>query len=95
MQAGLVRDAADLYDLASRRDELLALERIGAKSADNLLSQIEDNKRAGLARLIYGLGIRHVGERTAVILASHFGSIERITAASAEEFAETFMRSVT
>ncbi len=90
LQAGLVRDAADLYDLASRRDELLALERIGAKSADNLLSQIEDSKRAGLARLIYGLGIRHVGERTAAILASHFGSIERIKAASAEELANVY-----
>jgi DNA ligase (NAD+) len=90
LQAGLVRDAADLYDLASRRDELLALERIGAKSADNLLAQIEDSKRAGLARLIYGLGIRHVGERTAAILASHFRSIKRLEAASAEELAKVY-----
>src|SRR5262245_51709722 len=72
----LVRDIADLYSLADRRDELIALERIGAKSADNLLAQIETSKEAGLARLLYGLGIRHVGERTAQILANHFGSID-------------------
>ena len=88
--AGLVRDPADLYDLAGRRDELLALERFGAKSADNLLKQIEESKKAGLARLIYGLGIRHVGERTATILATHFGSIARLEEASAEDLAKVY-----
>ncbi len=88
--AGLVRDPADLYDLAGRRDELLALERFGAKSADNLLKQIEESKNAGLARLIYGLGIRHVGERTATILATHFGSIARLEEASAEDLAKVY-----
>jgi DNA ligase (NAD+) len=88
--AGLVRDPADLYDLAGRRDELLALERFGAKSADNLLKQIEESKNAGLARLIYGLGIRHVGERTATILATNFGSIARLEEASAEDLAKVY-----
>jgi DNA ligase (NAD+) len=83
----LVRDIADLYLLSDKRDELIALERMGAKSADNLLAQIEASKEAGLARLIYGLGIRHVGERTAQILANHFGGIERLSAASPEELA--------
>jgi len=81
----LVQDAADLYGLAARRDELIALARMGAKSADNLLAQIEASKQAGLARLVYGLGIRHVGERTAHILANHYGSMERLAAASREE----------
>jgi DNA ligase (NAD+) len=83
----LVRDFADLYRLAGRRDELIALERMGEKSADNLLAQIETSKRAGLARLIYGLGIRHVGERTAQILANHYGAMERLAEATREELA--------
>jgi DNA ligase (NAD+) len=69
---------------------LIALERIGAKSADNLLAQIDESKKAGLARLLYGLGIRHVGERTASILANHFESAERLATASVEELAGVF-----
>lgn len=86
----LVRSAADLYLLADRKDDLLALERMGGKSVDNLLAQIETSKEAGLARLIYGLGIRHVGERTAVILARQYGSLEKLAAASAEELGGVF-----
>jgi DNA ligase (NAD+) len=86
----LVRSIADLYRLPERRDELVALERIGKKSADNLLAQIEASKDGGLARLIYGLGIRHVGERTAGILAGHFGSMKRLEAATREELAEIY-----
>jgi DNA ligase (NAD+) len=84
----LVKDVADLYSLAERRDELIALERMGAKSADNLLAQIEKSKEAGLARLVYALGIRHVGERTAAILANHFGSLAKLAAASVEELSQ-------
>jgi len=83
----LVHGFADLYGLAERRDELIALERMGAKSADNLLQQIESSKESGLARLVYALGIRHVGERTATILANHYGSVERLSAATNEELA--------
>jgi DNA ligase (NAD+) len=83
----MVYDFADLYGLAERRDELIALDRMGAKSADNLLQQIETSKDAGLARLIYGLGIRHVGERTATILANRYGDIEGLSAAMQEELA--------
>ncbi|MFN0087312.1 MAG: NAD-dependent DNA ligase LigA [Blastocatellia bacterium] len=86
----LVSGIADLYDLAAKRDELIALDRVGAKSADNLLAQIEGSRDAGLARLLFGLGIRHVGERTAVILAQHFGEMERLAAASREELAGIF-----
>jgi DNA ligase (NAD+) len=86
----LVGDFADLYHLKDRRDELVALERMGEKSADNLLGQIEASKRAGLARLLYGLGIRHVGERTAQILADHYGSMEKLARASVEELANIF-----
>jgi len=83
----MVYDFADLYGLARRRDELIALDRMGAKSADNLLQQIETSKEAGLARLIYGLGIRHVGERTATILANRYGDIEALSASTQEELA--------
>ncbi len=86
----LVRDAADLYALAGKRDELISLERIGEKSADNLLAEIEASKEAGLARLIYGLGVRHVGERTASILANRYGSIDRLAAASVEELSQIY-----
>ena len=86
----LVRDCADLYHLKEKRDELIALERMGAKSADNLLGQIEASKEAGLARLIFGLGIRHVGERTAAILANHYGSLERLMKAGREELSQIY-----
>ncbi|MFN0122338.1 MAG: NAD-dependent DNA ligase LigA [Blastocatellia bacterium] len=77
----LVRDFADLYALKDKRDELIALERMGVKSVDNLLAQIDASREAGLARLLFGLGIRHVGERTAQILARSFGDIERLQSA--------------
>jgi DNA ligase (NAD+) len=84
----LVRDVADLYQLAERRDELVSLERMGGKSVDNLLTQIETSKEAGLARLIYGLGIRHVGERTATILANHYGRLNKLAEATNEDLAQ-------
>ncbi len=86
----MVHDFADLYRLAERRDELIALERMGEKSADNLLAQIEASKQAGLARLIYGLGIRHVGERTAQILANRYESMEHLAAATTEELSAIY-----
>ncbi len=86
----LVTDAADLYGLAGKRDRLLQLERMGARSVDKLLEQIEMSKQAGLARLLYGLGIRHVGERTAAILAGQYGSIEQLMAADSADLAGIF-----
>jgi DNA ligase (NAD+) len=76
----LVHSIADIYDL--RKDQLLTLERIGEKSADSLLTQIERSKSAPLARVLLGLGIRHVGERTAHALSDAFGSIDALIAAS-------------
>jgi DNA ligase (NAD+) len=75
----LVHSVADIYTLT--RDQLLTLERIGEKTADNLLAQIENSKAAPLNRVLLGLGIRHVGERTAQALAEHFGNIDDIIAA--------------
>ncbi|HKQ07534.1 MAG TPA: NAD-dependent DNA ligase LigA [Blastocatellia bacterium] len=86
----LVRDFADLYHLEKNRDDLIALERFGEKSADNLLRQISESRNNDLARLIYGLGIRHVGERTAQILANEFASLDEVMNASQERLASIF-----
>ncbi len=83
LDQGLIADPADLYYL--KRDELLRLERMGEKSADNLLRNIEASKERGLGRLLFALGIRHVGSEIAELLASHFGSLDALAAASIEE----------
>jgi DNA ligase (NAD+) len=82
----MIRDVADLYRL--KLDDLTALDRMAAKSASNVLAQIEASKARDLWRLIYGLGIRHVGERTAGILARQFGSLDRLGQATVEELDE-------
>jgi DNA ligase (NAD+) len=79
----MVRDVADLYKLTL--EDVAALERRAEKSASNLLAQIEASKSRDLPQLIYGLGIRHVGERTAALLARHFRSLDRLAAATIEE----------
>ncbi|MFN2455101.1 MAG: NAD-dependent DNA ligase LigA [Pyrinomonadaceae bacterium] len=79
----MVRDVADIYAL--KLEEVTALERKAEKSASNLMAQIEASKTRDLPHLIYGLGIRHVGERTAGILARNFSSLERLSVASVEE----------
>jgi DNA ligase (NAD+) len=79
----LVKALPDLYQL--RLEELVELERMGEKSAQNLLAQIEKRKDVTLDRFLNGLGIRHVGEATAKALADHFGSIEAVVAATEEE----------
>ncbi|MBE2924549.1 NAD-dependent DNA ligase LigA [Anoxybacillus flavithermus] len=80
---GLVRSVADLYTLT--RDELVALERMGEKSATNLLRAIEASKQNSLERLLFGLGIRHVGAKAAKTLAEHFETMERLQQATKEE----------
>ena len=85
-ERGLVKNVADLYKLT--KADLLKLERMGEKSADNVLAEIEASKKLPLERVIYGLGIRFVGERTAQFLAEHFGSLDAIMNASAEQLEE-------
>jgi DNA ligase (NAD+) len=83
IERGLVKNVADIYDLTKK--DLLSLERFADKSAQNILDEIENSKQLPLERVIYGLGIRMVGERTAQFLAEHFGSMEAVAAANAEE----------
>ncbi len=78
-----MKSVADLYSLTE--EQLTGLDRFAEKSARTLLSEIEGSKRAGLARVLMGLGIRFVGERTAELLAQEFGSIEALESATAEE----------
>jgi DNA ligase (NAD+) len=86
VERDLVRSIADLYRLT--REQLAGLDRMGEKSADNLLLQFERSKRPTLDRLLYALGIREVGEVTAVALARQFGSLESLLAASEEELVD-------
>jgi len=83
---GLVKHFADLYKL--RKEDLIELERMGEKSAENLIRAISAGKTRGLVRLIAALGIRHVGGRAAEVLADHFSDIDALGAASIEELTE-------
>ncbi|MGH9493065.1 MAG: NAD-dependent DNA ligase LigA, partial [Terriglobales bacterium] len=86
VERGLVRSVADLYELT--HEQLVELERMGEKSAQNVLGEIEVSKKLPLERVIYGLGIRFVGERTAEFLAQHFGSLDALMKAGEEELEE-------
>ena len=81
--AGLLRDVASIYDLQSR--DLVELDRWGEKSAANLMAEIEKSRSNDVSRLIFALGIRHVGEKAARTLAEHFGSLDALASAGAEQ----------
>jgi DNA ligase (NAD+) len=87
LAAGLVRSIPDLYGL--RYDDLVGLERLGPKSAQNLLDAIEGSKTRGLARLIFALGIRRVGERLAQTLAARFRTLDALETAGEEDLVRT------
>ena len=81
--AGLVRNIADLYEL--KKEQLVKLERMGDKSASNIIASIENSKKTPYHKVIYALGIRHVGETVAKILAQHFRDIDSLMSAEMEE----------
>jgi DNA ligase (NAD+) len=85
---GLVKDAADIYALKDKKESLLKLEKMGEKSVENMLKAIEASKDRPLARLIYALGIRHIGEEMAEILANEFRSLDALQNASRERLME-------
>ncbi len=82
---GLVRDAADLYYLKDKKEQLLSLEKMGEKSVDNMLNAVDKSKDRPLARVIFALGIKHIGAEMAEILAEEFHSIDKLAQASREE----------
>ena len=86
VDSGRVKDVADLYTLTA--DDISSLERKGEKTARKLIEEIEASKTHGLQRLLFGIDIRHVGERTSKILANHFRSIDKLASASIEELVD-------
>ncbi len=85
LREGLVKNIADLYDLKNKKEQLLKLERMAEKSVTNILNAIDKSKETPLPRVIFALGIRHIGEEMAELLAKHFSSIDRLSNASREE----------
>lgn len=83
VRAGLVKNFPDFYALT--REQLLGLEGVKEKSADNMLKAVEESKQRPLARLLFGLNIRYVGEKTALLVAQHFGHIDKLMAAGEDE----------
>lgn len=88
VQNGLLHTAADLYTLKEKREELLSMERMGKKSVDNLLENIENSKQNDLAKLIFAFGIRNVGQKGSELICEHFGTMEQIMEADEEEIAQ-------
>ncbi len=84
-QAGLIKNIADIYVLKEKREELLQLEKMGEKSVDKLLNAIDESKTRTLSRLIFGLGIRHVGEEMAETLARKFRTMDKLSEATLED----------
>jgi DNA ligase (NAD+) len=87
-ELGYIKDPADLYSLHLHRDALIALERSGEKLVSNLLNAIEKSKTNPLERLIFALGIRHVGEHAARLLAEQFGSMDALMQATEEQITQ-------
>ncbi|MCU0373473.1 MAG: NAD-dependent DNA ligase LigA, partial [Ignavibacteria bacterium] len=81
----LIKDYADLYALKNKKNELLAIERFGVKSVDNLLAAIEKSKEKPFEKVLFAIGIKHIGERTAKLIAKHFGSMDKLSSASVSE----------
>ncbi len=85
LRKGLIKDVADLYYLKDKKEQLMELEGLGEKSANNILQAIENSKNRPISRLILALGIRHVGGEMAQVLADNFNSVEKLSNSSREE----------
>ena len=86
VKEGLIKTAADIYTL--KKEDISRIERMGEKSAQNLIDAAEKSKKNDLAKLIFALGIRHIGQKAGKLLSDHFGSIEKLITATKEEIAE-------
>jgi len=85
IKEGLIKNVADIYSLKEKKDEITEMERMAEKSVSNLLDAIDESKERPLSRIIFALGIRHVGAETAGILIKHFDSMDKLSRASEEE----------
>ncbi len=90
LQKGFIKDFTDLYNLKNRREDLIVLERFGTKSVDNILSAIESSKDKPFGKVLFAIGIKHIGERTAKLIANHFGSIDKLSDAAADEIDDIY-----
>ena len=88
LDKGFIKDYTDIYGLKNQKEELIKLERFGKKSVENILYAIEESKNKPFDRVLFAIGIRHIGFRTARLIANHFGSIEKLLSASAEQINE-------
>lgn len=90
LEKGFIKDFSDIYTLKDKRKEIVALERFGVKSVDNLLAAIENSKEKPFEKVLFAIGIKQVGERTAKLIAKHFGSMEKLSKATAEEIDDIY-----
>jgi len=90
LEKRLITDFADIYTLKDKRKELLAIDRFGEKSVDNILSAIEKSKEKPFEKVLFAVGIKQIGERTAKLIAKHFGSLERLSCATEEEIDDIY-----
>ena len=90
LENGLIKDFSDIYELKNKRKEIISLERFGEKSVDNILLAIEKSKEKPFEKVLFALGIKQVGERTAKLLAKHFRSIENLSEASVDEIDDIY-----
>lgn len=90
LEKGLIKDFSDIYNLKNLKDDILSIERFGAKSVENILSAIEKSKDKPFEKVLFALGIKQVGERTAKLLAKHFGSLNKLSEASVDEIDDIY-----
>jgi DNA ligase (NAD+) len=90
LEQGLIKDFADIYTLKDKRKEFLSIERFGEKSVDNILNAIEKSKEKPFEKVLFAIGIKQIGERTAKLIAKHFGSLENLSKASEEEIDDIY-----
>lgn len=90
LENGLIKDFTDIYSLKNKRKEFLSIERFGEKSVDNILSAIERSKEKPFEKVLFAIGIKQVGERTAKLIAKHFGSLDLLSKASEEEIDDIY-----
>jgi DNA ligase (NAD+) len=90
LKKGFIKDFTDLYELYKYKKELIELERFGQKSINNILGAIEESKNKPFEKVLFALGIRHIGEKTAKIIAKHFGTMEKLFKATVEDISNIY-----
>lgn len=90
LKKGFIKDFTDLYELHKSKNELINLERFGEKSITNILNAIEESKKKPFEKVLFALGIRHIGEKTAKIIAKQFGSVEKLIDATEEDISNVY-----